>query len=956
MALFQQSVQDRYIKNLDTSAVQQSWQVFTGYFHNPVIQANIKALNEIEFQEGFMNELFVKALGCTMNPNPQYNLRCEFKNADNSKKADGAILVNNEAVAVIELKDTKTTNLDNVTNQAFGYKNHQAKATYVVTSNFEKLRFYVDHATEHIEFNLFNTSYEEFKLLYLCLAYENIAAGLPKKIKEESIAHEDKITKKLYADYAAFKTALFDNIRTKNPTYNPLVLYKSTQKLLDRLLFIFFAEDCQLLPPNFIRQIIADSQTVKKLGINESLYERFKINFQFLNTGHKVAGHDIFAYNGGLFAPDSVLDNISIDDEILSTHAIKLSNYNYQSEVDVNILGHIFENSLNELDEVKAILEGREVDKNKTKRKKDGVFYTPKYITKYIVDNTVGRLCIEKKTELGMVDADYIADKKRAAKIKKALDDKLETYRTWLLQITIVDPACGSGAFLNQALNFLIAEHRYIDELRAKLFGYGMVLTDVENSILENNLFGVDINEESVDIAKLSLWLRTAQPRRKLNNLNNNIKCGNSLIDDPAVAGDKAFNWHTEFKDVFAKGGFDVVIGNPPYVSNRTIKETDKSFYKSNYQSAVDQYDLYVLFIEKAIQLVKDKKLISFIIPDKFLTSRYGEGVLNVISKTATIETFWDLTKINVFEDASVYPIIFILQKQNAIKQKGINKESFEKKSISEITGGEITSLIKKIDSFKSIEFTVWRPLATSQNIINGDGLVVANGNIGRYNINPLKNKSSNNSRAYDIEANKIILKKLCYNIEAVLDTVGVIPINTTYCITSNTMSDLKYLLSILNSRLITFYARTKYITTSLRGGYIELRVFQIQQLPIRINSNKQPFIAKADEMLRLNKELQDISGKFTRMLMREFSLATLPGKLQNWYTLTYADFLKELNKLKVSLSLPQKAEWEPYFTKEQAAAQALTNQIQATDKAIDQMVYALYNLTPDEIKIVEGA
>ena len=137
--------------------------------------------------------------------------------------------------------------------------------------------------------------------------------------------------------------------------------------------------------------------------------------------------------------------------------------------------------------------------------------------------------------------------------------------------------AVGSGAFLNEALNFLIAEHEYIVELETKLFGSGLAYPDIENSILENNLFGVDINEESVEIAKLSLWLRTAQPRRKLNNLNDNIQCGNSLIDDPAVAGDKAFNWQTAFPQVFAKGGFDVVIGNPPYVD---IKALDSKITK----------------------------------------------------------------------------------------------------------------------------------------------------------------------------------------------------------------------------------------------------------------------------------------------------------------------------------------------------------------------------------------
>src|SRR5699024_2062664 len=133
---------------------------------------------------------------------------------------------------------------------------------------------------------------------------------------------------------------------------------------------------------------------------------------------------------------------------------------------------------------------------------------------------------------------------------KKGIAD-LKKYREWLLSLTICDPACGSGAFLNQALEFLITEHNYLDELQAKYHGEPLVLSDIENQILEHNLFGVDINEESVEIAKLSLWLRTAQKGRKLTSLNNNIKCGNSLIDDPGVAEGKAFHWQEEFPSVF---------------------------------------------------------------------------------------------------------------------------------------------------------------------------------------------------------------------------------------------------------------------------------------------------------------------------------------------------------------------------------------------------------------------
>ena len=212
-------------------------------------------------------------------------------------------------------------------------------------------------------------------------------------------------------------------------------------------------------------------------------------------------------------------------------------------EIDYNLLGTLYEQSL-----------------DRYVRKFHGIFYTPKYITKYIVENTVGRLCNEEKEKLQIIENEYVTDKKRKKNDTQILADKLKTYRNWLLEITIIDPACGSGAFLNEALNFLIDEHAYIDELQAKLFGDSLVLSDVEKSILENNLFGVDLNEESVEISKLSLWLRTARPNRKLNDLNNNIKCGNSLIDSIEIAGEKAFDWHKEFPHIFGRLNLDAVI------------------------------------------------------------------------------------------------------------------------------------------------------------------------------------------------------------------------------------------------------------------------------------------------------------------------------------------------------------------------------------------------------------
>lgn len=472
MSLFQKSVVNKHLRNLDRQVLLDKWNAYKNHFLNPSVQEDIRNLKEESYQGEFLEDLFVKILGYTKpasSSETKFNLTTEYKNVKDSKKADGAIIFDDKAIAVIELKGTNTTDLGKVEDQAFNYKVNQPDCVYVITSNFEKLRFYIDNAIEHIEFNLFTLTEEEFQLLYLCLGYDNLSQNVAKKIKEESLSEEDVITKKLYKDYSLFKRELHQNLVLLNPDFEPLELFKKSQKLLDRFLFLFFGEDRHLLPPNSVRLILSDWKDLQERDEEIPLYKRFKKYFEYLNVGYKGKRYDVFAYNGGLFKPDEVLDAIKIDDNLLYVHTLRLAEYDFASEVDVNILGHIFENSLNELDEIKAQLEGQEIDKSKTKRKKDGVFYTPKYITKYIVKNTVGKLCEEKKIALEIIEEEYFTDKKRQKKTIQGLVEKLDTYRKWLLQLTICDPACGSGAFLNQALDFLIDEHQYIDELQAKL-------------------------------------------------------------------------------------------------------------------------------------------------------------------------------------------------------------------------------------------------------------------------------------------------------------------------------------------------------------------------------------------------------------------------------------------------------------------------------------------------------
>ncbi len=582
MSLFQISVLKNYLKQQDQTTIETAWNTFKNHFHNTEMQAKIRGMNEEQYQSRFLTDLFVNVFDYILKPDENYNLVTELKNVSDAKKADGAIMDSNgNIIGVIELKGTNTTNLQKVQQQAFYYKQSHKTCKYVVTSNFEKLRFYINDTEKHLEFNLFTLSREDFELLYLCLAKDNIYADIPLKIKTETVTNEEAITKKLYKDYHTFRTELFNSIAELNPQFDKMLLFKKTQKLLDRFLFIFFAEDRQLLPANSITKIIESYQKLKELDFPKPLYDVFKQYFHFINVGRKKTDTkaEIYPYNGGLFKTDEVLDNLNIDDLLLLKHASKLTAYDFESEVSVNILGHIFEHSLNDLEEMQAQIEGTAIDTKQTKRKKDGVFYTPQYITQYIVENTVGKLCEEKKTVLNFDESEYRKDRKGRKKDKlKQLLNTLETYRTWLTEITICDPACGSGAFLNEALQFLKTEHHYLDELQTSLLGGGFEFPNVEATILENNLYGVDINNESVEIAKLSLWLSTAKPNRKLSSLNNNIKCGNSLIDDAEVAGEKAFNWQTEFPQVFEKGGFDVIIGNPPYLGGQFLKRDKKSY------------------------------------------------------------------------------------------------------------------------------------------------------------------------------------------------------------------------------------------------------------------------------------------------------------------------------------------------------------------------------------------
>jgi hypothetical protein len=1058
MSLFQNSVINKYLKGIETAKVEEAWEKFTAHFHNKAIQENIRNSKEEQYQGEFLIDLFVNVFGYTKNPTPNFNLTTELKNVKGAKKTDGAILKDEKALAVIELKGTKTTDLAKVENQAFGYKNNQPGCVYVITSNFEKLRFYIDNAVDFEEFNLFQLTRERFEVLWLCLSSEYLLKNTPKQIKDESLTQEEKVTKELYKDYSLFRNELFDSILKSNPDYDKLTLFKKTQKLLDRFLFIFFAEDRLLLPPNSIREIIKQWVTLRdELDAYVPLYNRFKKYFGYMNTGHKGKKHDIFAYNGGLFAPDEILDNIKIDDTLLYTHTQKLSDYDFESEVSVNILGHIFEHSLNDIEEIQAELQGIETDKKKSKRKKDGVFYTPKYITKYIVDNTVGKLCEEKKADLEIDEAEYEKDRKgRKKKTLKALLQKLEDYRSWLLELTICDPACGSGAFLNQALEFLINEHGYVDELNTKLLGESIPFPNIENSILENNLFGVDINEESVEIAKLSLWLRTAQKGRKLTTLNNNIKCGNSLIDDVEVAGDKAFNWEDEFPTVFKNGGFDVVIGNPPYVRHEIIREFKPSFQNS-YETYLSTADLYVYFIELGIKALKANGVLGFINPNKFIKASYGKNLKQFLSKLQ-IEQLIDFGELNVFQDAVTSPLILIISNKNFINNAKylqiqtlknldinfsltneaiiLNPEIFKKEKWNLISEQELSILNKVQNNGVSIaknkDLDIKRGLLTGLNdafiiseelqkdiiskdpksaelikkFIDGDdvrkfeirsknkflicipsGYTDLQDNFNneeeawswlKKNFNgiasflePFKLRAKKRSdkgkywwelRACDyynfIDNPKIIYPEIAMSSRFALDNNSKYINKTIFLINSSSHS----LLGLLNSKLIWFYLMN--VCASLgdpkNGGRLNMQRIYLETIsfPERLIVESLDLSESTKTARTLYSSLNKKIRRFRKRILttESFAIDKLSKKLNEFYNYDFKSFLGELKKKKIKLSLSQQDEWEEYFEDYTKEIEELQKQISTVENEIDRMIYEVYDLTEEEIKIVEEA
>ena len=395
---------------------------------NFIQSGNIYSTKETALQGKFLDDIFSKVLGYKnriQNTNI-WNLNQEQLTTIDSKFADGSLGFftkdTDDVRVVIELKDANT-NLDEKQHrhndtrtpieQAFSYQHKIGKSCkWVIVSNYKEIRLYHhDSSTEYEVFYITELgNWEQFRRFYYLLCYDNLIAktgeSLIDSLYAKNEAEEVNISKEFYLAFKQVRMKLFEHLKLNNPDKPGLVLLEKTQKFLDRFIFMSFCEDNRLLPEKTFKNIIETGK--KSFSFSETkIWNELKGLFHAINVGSPP--HNINKFNGGLFATDIELDDLIIKDDILVEIA-KLTEYDFETDVDVNILGHIFEQSISDIEEIKSVIEGKEFDKKTSKRKKDGIYYTPEYITKYIVENAVGGWLDDRKKELGYNDLPEITN------------------------------------------------------------------------------------------------------------------------------------------------------------------------------------------------------------------------------------------------------------------------------------------------------------------------------------------------------------------------------------------------------------------------------------------------------------------------------------------------------------------------------------------------------------------
>ena len=614
----------------------------------------IKRYNEESTKKDFILPLF-EALGWNVYNKTNKDSSVSAEETISKKRVDYGFRINGIPKFFLEAKSLKEDNIQTnskYVTQAIDYA-WMKSCSWAILTNFETIAVYnADWKGPNIGYNfLFAFHPSDFitdkrfeylsKIAFTNKKLDNYASQFGKKQLKNSI------NKQLLQDMIHFREILSKDI-VKNNQDKHLTqddLDESVQRILDRLIFIRNAEDRDL-EENQLQSIVRQWYSKGKGHLAKEISRIYKDYDDKYNS--KLFAHHL--------CDDLYIDNEALQEVIEGLNQSNDNSYRYDfSIIESDVLGNIYEQYLGNI--LKSTPKRAKLEESKTHRKEQGIYYTPSYIVDYIVKNTLGEY------------------------IKTHTPEEIRNVR-------IVDPACGSGSFLIRA-------YKELENYWKQNSDFDQLTLDSEEfyskkvEILRNNIFGVDLDPKAVEIAQLNLLLQISEKKQRLPLLQNNIKVGNSLIDDPSIS-DRAFKWEDEFPEIIREGGFDIVIGNPPYVRIQNLGDKEADYFSNNFQSAFKNYDIYLLFVEKSLKLLRENGDVGFIIPSKFVNADYGLGLRNVISESKTLHRFVDFKDIQIFGDATNYTCLLFLKNAENNNFEYLSPKSKDDFSVIEISNNEI--------------------------------------------------------------------------------------------------------------------------------------------------------------------------------------------------------------------------------------------------------------------------
>ena len=913
--------------------------------------------------------------------------------------------------AVIELKGTSTEDLEkryggkpSAVEQSCGYANVKAETKWAIASNYDEFRLINPSSREnYISFHFRDLSDEKILKTFLLIfsKFSLIDEDIPTQLLENTIIKEKDFENEFYELFSETRLMLIKELEESEGNFSEEEAIRYAQLILNRYIFICFIEDFHLIPPQ------TSTSTIKTPIDNNNLFDftiwgRLNELFRFIDKGNDRKG--IPELNGGLFSEN--LADLKIRDEVENSddffedcrkewhfeekyeeikgllgdyvdtinpiykNLLIISEFNFAKESDANILGHIFEKSIVAIENLKK--------DRRAIRRSEGLYYVPSNITDFICKSTI----FSYLSKTGYCDS--------IENLLEEYENELENLYEKLINIKILDPACGSGSFLNKCADILLEIHQVLYELKNTEPINPIDLTGKRIEILLNNIYGVDKNIESVELTKLSMFLKVARGDLKLPNLDNNIKCGNSIIDNPDIVGDEAFIWEEEFLEVFEDGGFDIVLSNPPHGAKMPQNQRE---YLNNLITRGGE--TAISFTKIAIDnLLNDEGILGFIIPKAFLFSSKYEGIRNEILNNLHI--LIDLQK--TIEEVKHEQAIMILNKQefNDFYYSGVLnddliqiKENIPKSACSDfniflnnISQDELKLgyKIKEFDSFINDISSNSRGQNGLQQKLTEEGEleVIGGKEIQRFGVVSIKgfidkSEISSSNKAF-IKDNSVLVQNIISHVPKTDNTkiTACIPSNKDFILT-DTINQIvfdeeykpKFFWFLFNSKLINWYTFRFIYARAIRDMHFDSVVTEKIPLPHDFSIENDLVIEttnKCEDLYDLQNEILQSKVSFFKILYEEFEGIRINKKLFYFENLKFKGFEKELisqgKKLNANFRIPlkEREEWIDFFNGHKKVCNEFNSKINENINDLNALIYELYGLdNKDEIDMIEN-